>query len=147
MSIVRQPVLAQRVRQRLIDERSAQRVSQRELVRRINAQRPEEWSQSKLAKVLTGAVELKMDDVECIGEALGLTMVEVVRDRGLEFVADLAPHELRILERLRNLRPEERAAIFTILGIPPEAAAPAKRQTFEKHRPVGRPRNTARRLG
>lgn len=119
--LVRQSTAAARVRQRLRDEMDLRGISQRRLTELINSRVPDNWTQSKLGKVLTGRVELRVEDMDLIASALGISLVEVVRDRGLEFVAELTPTELRLLERLRALSPDERGAILTILGIPSEA--------------------------
>ncbi len=76
------------------------------------------WSQSRVAKVLTGRVVLSLDDLSSLCFGLGLSVVEVVRDRGMEFCAEMTPTELRLHERVRALTPERREALYTFLGIP-----------------------------
>lgn len=92
-----------RARLRLREEMLARDVSQRDLADAMTKRSDELWSQSRVGKVLTGKVETRLDDIALMAECLGLTVSEVVRDRGLEFYAEMAPSEVRIIEGLRRL--------------------------------------------
>jgi transcriptional regulator with XRE-family HTH domain len=75
------------------------------------------WSQSRVAKVLSGRTAVDIDELGEFCAALGITAVETVRDPGLEFVADLTPYELRVLERFRAIDPKLQEAVATILNV------------------------------
>lgn len=60
-------------------------------------------SQSRVAKLLNGRVKLGVDDLESLCFAVSIAPTEAVRDRGLEFVAEMTPTELRLLELIRRL--------------------------------------------
>lgn len=124
-----------RVRQRLRDELRSRGISQRELADTLSKQTSEFWTQSKVQKVLTGVVELKVDDVEAIAKVAGIFLSEAVRDRGLEFYAEMSPTELRVLERLRK-KPETIHGLMMLLDMahPANLTAPVT-----KRRKRGRP--------
>lgn len=106
---------ADRVRKRLRDEIEQRDVSQRELADLLTAATGEVWTQSRIGKVLTGYVELKLEDVDYIAQAVGMSLTEAVRDRGLEFYAELTPSEMRVIELLRRRGPLFLAGLLTIL--------------------------------
>jgi transcriptional regulator with XRE-family HTH domain len=120
---------ADQARLRLREEIERQKLSQREVADLLK------WSQSRVAKLLTGRVEMGINDLEALCFAVGLSPVECLRDRGLEFCADMTPTELRILERLRQLSPPLRDAFVQLLDHkthtreePRRAAAPVKKR-------------------
>lgn len=123
--------IARRVIERIRDEMDTRDVTQRDLASRMHC------SQGKVAKVLNGRMTLTMKDAETMAEAVGLTVCEAVRDRGLEFYAEMTPIEVRILERLRQ-RPETALALLTLLDIKDVT----KHNTLK--RKVGRPLDSAR---
>lgn len=104
-----------RVRKRLRDEIEARGISQRAIADKLTGLTGEIWTQSKVGKVLTGYVELKIDDADHIANASGITLTEAVRDRGLEFYAELTPSEMRVIELLRRRGPLFLTALLTIL--------------------------------
>lgn len=108
------------IRLRLRDEMSHHKLSQRDVANLLG------WSQSKVAHILTGHVELNVDDLAEMCSALRLSMTEAVRDRGLEFCADLTPTELRILERLRHLPTTVLDAVMILLDIKKQTNAPER---------------------
>lgn len=61
------------------------------------------WPQSRVSKLLAGQIALGLDDLASFAFALSLSPVELIRDHGLEFCAEMTPTELRTLERLRAL--------------------------------------------
>lgn len=135
---VRSDRASERVRLRLQEELRAKDISQRTLADRLSDITEETWTQSKVGKVLNGHVELKVDDVDAITKVLGLFISEAVRDRGLEFYAEMTPTELRILERIRR-RPEIMQAVMVLLDIPAVTEFAA---TVPKKRKRGRPLNS-----
>jgi transcriptional regulator with XRE-family HTH domain len=103
--------LSDRVRLRLRDEMTRKRLSQRDLAGLL------EWSQSRVAHLLTGRVTMTVDDLSALAFAVSLSPLELVRDQGLEFVADLMPSELRILQAVRALPEKDREAFLRVLRI------------------------------
>lgn len=88
------------------------------------------WSQGRVQKLLTHQVELRVDDLAALCFAVGISLSEAVRDRGLEFYAEMTPTELRLFERIRDLTPDQRSALMTILNVKPgpEARRSKKRK-------------------
>lgn len=108
------------VRLRLRDEMTRQDLSQRDVAGILG------WSQSKVAHILTGRVELNVDDLAEFCTGLRLSVTEAVRDRGLEFCAEMTPTELRILDRIRKLSRHELDAVMTLLDIKQKTNAPER---------------------
>lgn len=75
------------------------------------------WTPGKTSKILNANVPLLVDVLDDLCFATGITIVEAVRDHGLEFVADLTPTELRVLERFRQLKPQEQDAMLTVFAV------------------------------
>jgi len=98
------------------------------------------WSQSRIAKVLSGRTAIDIDELGEFCAAIGLSLVETVRDPGMEFVADLAPLELRVLERFRAIDPKLQEAVLTILNVK-KPTAPQRYATDpnKKHGRLPRP--------
>jgi transcriptional regulator with XRE-family HTH domain len=103
--------VAEQVRIRLREELTRKKMSQRDLAGMLD------WSQSRVAKLLTGRVEMSIGDLEALCFALGLSLTEAVRDHGMEFCAEMHPSELRILERMRQLQPAVLDAVMTLLDV------------------------------
>lgn len=102
---------AERAIQRIREEMHVRNLSQRDLADRMRC------SQGRIAKILKGQVELRLNDIEELARLVGITLVEAIRDRGLEFYAELTPTEVRMLEGLRR-RPNFRRACLNMLEIP-----------------------------
>lgn len=107
--------LSDRIRRRLSEEMTARHISQRGLADRLTLLTRWKWNQPKVGKILNGSIELKADDLEVMAQAIGISLVEVVRDQGKEFFAELTPTEVRILNRLRQRGPEYINAVLTLL--------------------------------
>jgi transcriptional regulator with XRE-family HTH domain len=105
-----EPTPADSVRLRLREEMLRRGLSQRDLAHQL------QWSQGRLAKVLTGRTDLRYNDMVAVCQMIGLSIVEAVRDHGLEFCAEMTPTELRVLERFRQL-PHLIPAILLILNV------------------------------
>lgn len=104
--------LTDRVRQRLRDEMAREKVSQQELADMIK------WTQSRVAQKLTGRTPITLEELDALCFGLSLSPVEAVRDHGLEFCAELAPTELRMLEQIRRLPRPVIDAVLTLLRVP-----------------------------
>jgi transcriptional regulator with XRE-family HTH domain len=111
-------VRSDQARLRVREEMERQRLSQRDVAGLLG------WSQSRVAKILTGRVQLVLDDLEALCFAVSLPLTEAVRDHGLEFCAEMTPTELRALESLRRTSDEDRAAILTLLRVRTKPAQP-----------------------
>lgn len=118
--------LAERAILRIREEMHARGLSQRDLAGLLKC------SQGRVAKLLTGGVKLRVDDVAILAEAVGITAVEAIRDRGLEFFAELSPSEVRLLERLRR-QPHRLQGALLMLDVDP---APPPRGRRDTPRPV-----------
>jgi transcriptional regulator with XRE-family HTH domain len=102
------------------------------------------WSQSRVAKILTGRVELGVDEAAALAFALDLSLVEVVRDPGLEFCAEMQPSELRLLDKIRQLPPATWEALMTLLQIQQRSAPNRYAKKPKPIFPPLRPRPKAR---
>jgi transcriptional regulator with XRE-family HTH domain len=124
---------AERAVLRIREEMAARNISQRDLADRLNC------SQGRIAKMLNGNVELRLNDAEELAHAVGLTLVEVIRDRGLEFYAEMTPTEVRMLERLRQ-RPSAMQGVLYILELRTDATP----LVVGSKKKAGRPQNSAK---
>lgn len=115
--------LADRARRRIRDEMMRKHLSQRDLSDLLGGAEAG-WSQSRIAKFLSGRVELTVKAVEALAFAVGLAPTEVVRDHGLEFCAEMMPYELRLLEHFRQLVPDKRDAFLNLLDVAKVTHAP-----------------------
>lgn len=117
---------------RVREEMTERKVTQRDLADTFKC------SQGRIAKLLNGGVNLRVDDLDALAKAVGISLTEAVRDRGMEFSAEMTPSELRILERLRR-RPGLLQATMTLLDL----AEPTKSTgSVQKHVKRGRPLNS-----
>lgn len=103
--------LSDRVRVRLREEMARQHLSQRDVANLLG------WTQSRVSKTLNAYVELGVEEMGAMCFALGLHVTEVVRDHGLEFLAEMTPTELRILERIRQLPRPVLDAVMTVIDV------------------------------
>lgn len=113
--------LSEQVRERIRDEMTRTKMSQRDLAGIVG------WTQSRVAHILTGHVEMKVDDLSAMAFGLGLSATELVRDRGMEFCAEMTPTELRMLERVRQLPKPVLDAVMTILQVAPNTRMEERR--------------------
>ena len=100
-----------RARARIRAEMETRHLSQRDVAGILG------WTQSRVSKNLNARVELGLDDLESLCFAVGITLTEAVRDHGLEFCAEMTPSELRILERIRQLKPDVLQAVMTLIQV------------------------------
>ncbi len=116
---------------RIRDEMRTRQLSQRDIAERLKC------SQGRIAKILNARVNLRVQDLGELAQAVGITLTEAVRDRGLEFYAEMTPTEVRVLERLRQ-RPDTLHAVMTLLDV----VGPTINATATAaHRHVGRPQH------
>jgi len=132
--------ISERARQRLREELHARGISQQDLADLLTNRDCEAWSQPRVGKVLNGKVHLRLDELGLMAQVVGVAVTELIRDRGLEFYAELTPTELRILERIRQ-RPHVLNALLVLLDITPPPAPP---DTGTRRRKIGRPMNSER---
>lgn len=123
--------VAVRAMLRIREEMTERGITQRDLAETLHC------SQGKVAKLLNGGVRLRLDELDVLARAVGLTLVEVVRDRGLEFFAEMTPTELRVLERLRR-RPQALDGLMLLLDVR-TTQAPKSHAYVPKRRRPGRP--------
>lgn len=131
--------LQERVRLVIREKMRERRLSQREVSDLLGGA-ANGWSQSRVAKLLAGTRELDVDAMESLCFAVGVSVTEAVRDRGLEFCAEMTPTELRVLERVRALPPAVLQALMTMLDIHPSSIEP--RGATKRKEILGKPRLT-----
>jgi transcriptional regulator with XRE-family HTH domain len=112
--------LNDRVRQRLKDEKIARKLSERDIAGLI------QWTQSKVAQKFSGRTPITLDELDALCFALSILPSEAVRDRGLEFSAEMTPTELRVLENFRHETDAMRDAVATILKVRLKQHAPER---------------------
>ena len=120
------PTLNDRVRERLKDEKALKKFSERDMAAWL------QWSQPKVAQKLGGRTDITLNELEALCSVLGIPPSEAVRDRGLEFCAELTPTELRHLETLRNMAPADREAFLHLAGT--KKAVGPERYATDPHR-------------
>lgn len=122
--------LADRARQRIRDEMAKRHLSQQDVADLIK------WTQSRVAQKITGRTPITLDELEALAFAVALAPVEIIRDRGMEFFAEMAPYELRVLEKLRELPKHVREAYLEVLSVKAseEKHAAPKKPLFGKPR-------------
>ena len=123
--------LVQRVRALVRDELAHRKISQRVAAERLEAYTGEPWSQSKVHKILTGQVEFSLTDCVAFARILDLSIPELMREPGREYVGDLTPSEFRVLETIRE-RPEMIPLILAIGA--PAPRKPGRRTITERMR-------------
>ena len=126
--------LSEQVRLRLREEMARKDMSQRDVAGILG------WSQSRVAHILNGRVEMSIDDLAEFAFGLNLSVVETVRDPGMEFCADMTPTELRMFERMRQLHPTVLDAIMTLLDVKGTTRAQERRAAAPRPKRGPRPR-------
>lgn len=138
--MVRQ-TLAERARMRLKEEMHVRDITQRDLADELTKRTGEKWTQSRIGKVLTGRVALHVDDLALVSDCIGVSVIEVLRDRGLEFYAECTPTEVRLLEWLRR-RPQQARSLMQFADIIPFSDPPTVPLGTKKR--AGRPLNSSK---
>ena len=122
--------LTERAVARLRDEMSRRHLSQGDIAGLLG------WTQSRVSKILNRRIEMGVDDLGALCFALNLHPTEAVRDHGLEFLAEMSPTELRILERIRQLPKPIFDAVMTLLDVY-KTTAPQERRALAPKRTGG----------
>ena len=120
---------SQRAVRRIREELDRRSLSQRDLAERLHC------SQGRVAKMLNGRVELRIDDVAEMARVVGIPLTEVLRDRGLEFYAEMTPTEVRLIERIRQ-RPDLLQGVLILLEIGGVLKAPLPQPRRKRGRPL-----------
>lgn len=103
--------IGDRVRHRLREEMARLKRGQQDIADLV------QWTQSRVAQKLTGRTPITLEELDALAFAVDLPVTELVRDHGLEFCAEMTPTELRVLERFRQLAPDQQHALMTILDV------------------------------
>ncbi len=101
--------LAERARRRVREELDRLGVTQRDICGQLK------WSQAKVAQKLTGRTPWTLNELEALCFIAGISITEAVRDRGLEFCAEMTPSEMRLLELWRKMSQADRDAYFQLM--------------------------------
>lgn len=118
--------LCEHARDRIRAEMQKKHLSQRDVAGMLN------WSQSRVAKLMTGRVEMGLTDLEGLCFAVGLSPVEAVRDPGMQFCAEMTPTELRLLQQLRHLPRDVFEAMLLMIGFKAHTLGDVKKATPAK---------------
>lgn len=116
------------IRLRLRDTLHARKISQQKLCELLTERTGETWHIQRMSKLMNGRLNLRVEDLVLICKAAGISLVEIVREPGREFVSDVTPSELRLLEAIRD-HPQLVPAILQLLG--PSNRKPS-RQTIKQ---------------
>lgn len=100
-----------RALQRIREEMTERKISQRDLASTLKC------SQGRVAKILNGNVNLRVNDLETLAHAVGIRLSEAVRDRGVEFYAEMTPSEVRLLDKIRQRNLLD--AVLQLVELPP----------------------------
>lgn len=130
-------VRSDQARLRLRDEMERQRLSTRDVAGILS------WSQSRVQKIVAGRVELCVDDLEALCFAMNLSLPEVLRDHGMEWIAEVSPTELRFIERLRQLDQNTRDTFLRFIEVKIESAR-RHASPIKPHNKIGKGRALAR---
>jgi len=123
-----------RVVERLRDELDKRKLSYNDVAGFLK------WSHSKVTKKLTQRTMIDCDELEALCFAAGISPTEAVRDRGLEFVADMTPTELRLLELIRKLPKPAHDGLLHFLQVDTRESQIESRGATPKRSLYGKPR-------
>ncbi len=121
--------VARRVRRRVREELDRLGVVQRDIAGQLK------WSQAKVAQKLGGRTPWTLEEFEALCFIAGISPTEAVRDRGVEFCAEMTPTELRFLEIYRGVSQADRDSVVQLLtgrsklAVEDRRAAPPKKVT------------------
>jgi transcriptional regulator with XRE-family HTH domain len=128
--------LADNARARIREEMERKKITVRELAQLL------EWSPARTGHLLTGNTVLGVDEMAELCRGVGLSPVEAIRDRGLEFMADMTPTLFRIMERLKQL-PAVQVGLMEVLDVKAHTAPQGRHATSGRQSP--RPKPTRKR--
>lgn len=101
--------LADRTRHRVREELDRRGIVQRDIAGQLK------WSQAKVAQKLGGRTPWTLEELDALCFIAGLNPTEAVRDRGVEFCAEMTPTEMRFLEIFRKASQADRDAVTQLL--------------------------------
>ena len=90
------------IRLRLRELLDARGVSQTQVCQRLTAKTGELWRMSRLSKLLNGHIVFCVDDLVLIAQVADVSLVDLFREPGREFVADMTPTELKMIHAFRD---------------------------------------------
>jgi len=122
--------LSSRLRARLRELLALHRVTQVTLCERLTTLTGERWHQQHMSKLLNGGNMMTIEQLALIADAAGLSLVDIVREPGREFVADATPSELRLIHAVRA-NPDILPALLQLLG-PSTPVKPSARTIRER---------------
>lgn len=97
------------------------------------------WHKSKVAHKLAGRTDITLEELELLCGAMKLPISEAVRDRGLEFYAEVTPTELRLIETWRMMPEPIRGSFLLLMNVQPRdierRGVTPKRSLYGKPRP------------
>lgn len=100
-----------KVRERIAEEMRVKKLSHRDIAGIL------QWNPNKVHKLMNGRVRMTVDDLWWLAFAISVPVSELVRDRGMEFFAEMTPTELRAFQNLRASPKEYQDAIYKILHV------------------------------
>ncbi len=98
------------------------------------------WNRTKVTKKFGEETALTLDEFEALCFAVNLSPTEAVRDRGLEFCAEMTPTELRRHERFRLLPKPTVDAIDHLLDVQAKKGVELRGATARREK-LGKPRS------
>lgn len=110
-------------------------MSQRTLAQRLTKRTGTLWRESRLSKLLLGQIAFEVDDLILMADEAGISLVELFRQPGREFVADMTPTELRIVQALRD-QPKLEPLFLLVVGDTPRRKPP--RHVIKERMRLGR---------
>ncbi len=119
-----------RLRQLLADKG----ISQPKLCTLLSTATGRPWLVQRMGKILNGHIELRVEDLVLICQVAGLSLVEVVRDPSREFVADLTPSEVRLINAMRDYPSISQPLIDIVRRLTPETRRPSRAVLRERMR-------------
>lgn len=103
--------LNERARQAIRDAADKRKLSHRTLAGFLN------WGFNKVTQKMTGRTPMTLNEFAALCFAVGIQPTEAVRDRGLEFCAEMTPTELRVLEHYRKLPKQAAEGLLQFLQV------------------------------
>lgn len=113
----------------MLDER---KLSHTRICERLTEMTGEPWLVARFGKLLNGRIRMRVEDLVWIARAANLSLVDLVREPGREYVADMTPTELRFLAAVRATPTDKVDAILRLLELPPLKLRTPSRQLLTR---------------